>query len=174
MAILCLSVPAASPESKGLRCGPGAILPEPDSPREAMATVSRKVSGGTDLPLPLVAQVGKSAQGEAWQGGTTAGRWRAPSCNVKAVLFMLKRAQAGELLVSRWSELRETALVLIILKGSFGTPVTLVIRAERAIFPLPGGREREFISERKIYKQIFNIYIFNFLLKNTFRYCLAF
>lgn len=45
MAILCLSVPAASPESKGLRCGPGAILPEPDSPREAMATVSRKVSG---------------------------------------------------------------------------------------------------------------------------------
>lgn len=69
----------------------------------------------------------------------------APSCNVKAVLFMQKRAQAGELLVSRWSELRETALVLIILKGSFGTPVTLVVRAERAIFPLPGGREREFI-----------------------------
>lgn len=98
----------------------------------------------------------------------------APSCNVKAVLFMQKRAQAGELLVSRWSELRETALVLIILKGSFGTPVTLVVSAERAIFPLPGGREREFISERKIYKQIFNIYIFNFLLKNTFRYCLAF
>lgn len=28
-----------------------------------------------------------------------------------------------------------------------------------------GGREREFISERKIYKQIFYIYIFNFLFK---------
>lgn len=41
-------------------------------------------------------------------------------------------------------------------------------------FYLVGGREREFISERKIYQQIFYIYIFNFLLKNTFRYCLAF
>ena len=68
-------------------------------------------------------------------------------------------------------------LVLIILKGSSGTPVTLVMRAESAIFPFTwweGGRERDFVSERKIYKEIFYIYIFNFLLKNTFRYCLAF
>lgn len=43
------------------------------------------------------------------------------------------------------------------------------MRAESAIFPFTwweGGRERDFISERKIYKQIFYIYIFNFLLKN--------
>lgn len=88
--------------------------------------------------------------------------------------FHAEKSSSWDLLVSRGSELRETALVLIILKGSFGTPVTLVVRAESAIFPLPGGREREFISERKIYKQIFYIYIFNFLLKNTFQYCLAF
>ena len=69
------------------------------------------------------------------------------------------------------------ALVLIILKSSSGTPVTLVMGAESAIFPFTwwaGGRERDFISERKIYKQIFYIYIFNFLLRKHSNIALPF
>lgn len=68
------------------------------------------------------------------------GKCSAPSCELKAVLFILKKAQAGDLLVSIWSKLGERALVLIILKGSSGTPVTLVTRAENAIFLLPDGK----------------------------------
>ena len=37
-----------------------------------------------------------------------------------------------------------------------------------------GGRERDFISERKIYKQMFYIYIFNFLLRKHSNIALPF
>lgn len=94
--------------------------------------------------------------------------------DLKAVLFILKRARAGDLLVSTRSRLGARALVLVILKGSSGTHhLSYENRKCNISFYLVGGREREFISERKIYKQIFYIYIFNFLLQ-TFRYCLAF
>lgn len=128
-----LSVPVASPESKDLRHGPGAVLPEPEFratllPPEATATVSREASEG--------AQVGKLSSRCSLAGRDNTGRWRAPSCNMKQCFACWReRAQAGDGLVSRWSELSERALVLIILKGSSGTPVTLVIRAESAIFP---------------------------------------
>jgi len=55
-----------------------------------------------------------------------------PSAHLEAVF------QAGDLLVSMWSGLGDLALMLmflIILKGSSGTPATLVMRAESAIFP---------------------------------------
>lgn len=75
-----------------------------------------------------VGKLGRAERDDCWQTVCS-------PLDVKAVLSILTRAQAGDLLVSIRSKSGERALVLVILKGSSGTPVTLVIRAESAIFP---------------------------------------
>lgn len=71
-------------------------------------------------------------QTRTWQDLTAKQASVLPCAHLEAIF------QDGDLLVSIWSGLGELALMLmflIILKGSSGTPATLVMRAESAIFP---------------------------------------
>lgn len=157
MAILFLSVPAASSESSGLRRSTGTILPEPWV-WPALLPPER--------PWPLwVGNVSGVEQSSlCFQAGSRGGKavlqkrtWRlSRQVFCSPVLTWKQPFQAGDLLVSIWSRLGDLALMLmflIILKGSSGTPATLVMRAESAIFPFTwweGGKGNLFLREKYI------------------------